>query len=51
MIRIKPCADNTFSYVIESLDRETGKRKRIVRKGFASKNEAMKAAEAKEKEM
>ncbi|PRS80626.1 MULTISPECIES: Arm DNA-binding domain-containing protein [unclassified Bacillus (in: firmicutes)] len=51
MINIKPCADKTFSYVIESLDRETGERKRIVRKGFSSKAEAMKAAEAKAKEL
>ncbi|MCY7430533.1 Arm DNA-binding domain-containing protein [Bacillus safensis] len=51
MISVKPNADNTFSYVIESLDRETGKRKRIVRKGFASKVEAMKAAETKIKEL
>ncbi|QEO61171.1 hypothetical protein EVS87_002835 [Bacillus altitudinis] len=50
MISVKPCADNTFSYVIESLDRETGKRKKIVRKGFASKDEAMKAAKARVKE-
>lgn len=51
MINVKPCGDNTFSYILESLDKETGKRKRIVRKGFSSKNEAMTAAEAKLKEM
>ncbi|MBU8725666.1 Arm DNA-binding domain-containing protein [Bacillus pumilus] len=51
MINLKPCGDNTFSYILESLDKETGKRKRIVRKGFSSKNEAMKAAEAKLKEI
>ncbi|PRS42951.1 hypothetical protein C6Y01_09995 [Bacillus sp. NMCC46] len=51
MISVKPCGDNTFSYILETLDKATGKRKRIVRKGFASKNEAMKAAEAKAKEL
>lgn len=48
MINIKPCTDNTFLYSLESLDKATGKRKRIVRKGFASKEEAMKAAKVKE---
>lgn len=48
MFSVKPCGDNTFSYILESLDKATGKRKRIVRKGFASKEEAMKAAKAKE---
>ncbi|MCW4644442.1 Arm DNA-binding domain-containing protein [Bacillus safensis] len=51
MISVKPCGDNTFSYTLESLDKVTGKRKRIVQKGFKTKNEAMKAAEAKLKEM
>ncbi|MDI6647787.1 Arm DNA-binding domain-containing protein [Bacillus altitudinis] len=51
MISVKPCGDNTFSYTLESLDKATGKRKRIVQKGFKTKNEAMKAAEAKLKEM
>ncbi|WP_280149890.1 Arm DNA-binding domain-containing protein [Bacillus safensis] len=48
MISVKPCGDNTFSYILESLDKATGKRKRIVQKGFTSKEEAMKAAKVKE---
>ncbi|MGN2664647.1 Arm DNA-binding domain-containing protein [Bacillus altitudinis] len=48
MINVKPCTDNTFSYVIESLDRATGKRKRIIQKGFKTKEEAMKAAKLEE---
>ncbi|WP_425592987.1 Arm DNA-binding domain-containing protein [Bacillus pumilus] len=31
-----------FSYTLESFDKATGKRKRIVRKGFKTKNEEVK---------
>jgi len=36
MISVKPCG---FSYTLESLDKVTEKRKRILREGFTSKEE------------
>ncbi|WP_284905947.1 hypothetical protein [Bacillus sp. lyk4-R2A-2] len=39
MISVKSCGNNTFSYTLESLDKVTEKRKRILREGFTSKEE------------
>lgn len=37
MISVKPCGDNTFSYILESLDKAIGKRKELFEKDSKQK--------------